>query len=51
MSAEGVPLNHAAIQLDRDYYTTWRRSQLLGLSWRRDTQARARLRDYLRRIP
>jgi len=39
------------MQLDRDYDTVWRHSRLLGLSWKRDTGARARARDYLSRIP
>jgi hypothetical protein len=42
LSTQGVPINRAAMHLDRNYFTVWRHSRKLGLTWRRDTEARAR---------
>jgi hypothetical protein len=49
LSVQGGPLYHAANQLDRDYFTTWRARTPARLTWRRDTQARPRLQEYLSR--
>jgi hypothetical protein len=48
LAAQGLQISHVSKHLDRSYWTVWRRSRLLGLTRRDNTDARARARDLSR---